>query len=247
MRSSILLRTKLKEADFSLLSSTLEEITDEYMLNVVTFFVQYQLKDSLSSFLSDYFKVKKTIQSTDQRATSPLKFTEYINEENLSMRGIVEEDRDSHHPSSSRLKKKIYKIPFMKPFTQYTSQMQMDLRFKYYICKELGLGVEELVKEENSKAKTVYRVENSASSIDSRILSSVFIEKVSYHLEKIIPIPQDIQTLTKKIVMKSDSISPKIRALALALDSNFLQPVDRYFEKLSQVRFGSSRFALFWM
>lgn len=152
-----------------MLSSVLEEITDEYLLEVVLFFVKYRLKVDLPTFLAQFFMKDQKIKQSTQLLNSLLWSTEYINEENLSTRGIVEEENEVYLRKSTVIKKMIYKSPFVKPFSQYTSQLQMDLRFKYFICKELGLDNGDLIKEENSKAKTIYKIENSASILDSSL------------------------------------------------------------------------------
>jgi hypothetical protein len=156
-----------------MLSDTLEEITDEFMLNVVLFFVHYRLKSNFNDFIDLIFKRNSRERSYYTNTQSILGFTEFINEENLSTRGIVEEKRGGSPKPGESLKKTIYKSPFVKPFSQYSSEMRIDRVFKLYICRELGIEYRDLTnKEEQNKPKANIRGEVQLNNPEGSFLSA---------------------------------------------------------------------------
>lgn len=224
--------------DLSFMSHTLEEITDEFMINVVLFFVKFQLKDSFDQFLDEYFPKRSLKTDQERREDMSLRYTESINEENLQMRNFDDERKDPQPRKSAFLRRVTYKSPFVKLYSHYCSQMQMDLRFKYFICKQFNLSDDCLVAEERAKANSVNQPESEMNNLDSKPSSHLAqVEKVSYSLERSIPMPGSIHALTKRIIKKNMSVSVRIKAIALSLHSKFFLPVNHQIEKLSEVRF----------
>lgn len=148
--------------DVDSLSNLIEEVTDDFMVNVMQFFAEYKIKTDIKSFVDSYFDRSelRLFANTHQI----LSYEECVREENLNGKGLGEDKKEFIQAKKNGLKSMVtYKEPFVQMYMPYSSPMQMKLRFKYYICQLLNLDTADLKREEQEKTKHRYSSESMNS------------------------------------------------------------------------------------
>ena len=232
------------QADLDTLGLLIEEIFDEYMTNVIIFFVHFETGHAfLQSIPAPGLRVDG--YSKNYSKGRILQVDEYINEAYLEDPSVATGDVYDQEYGSSDLKIEKYTRKFSSLKRDKEVRLKVARVFQESVCERLGLNLAEIQVEEkeaeDAKAKSPYEMYLTLN--DSQNMNCQ-ISMIKYRIaKKIGPTKPELLRATQIKYSRnrlSKRVSRSLIAIAASLEENFLQPVDSYFGKLLSVVFTHS-------